>query len=149
MQLKNCTISRYYFRLKQSHSLFIHGKSNYPANILKQLPISIETRLSNFSSNPKIFYEASKHYKNIFNQAGYDYKYQYKPSSNKNAMKIEKETSRSTRPSKNISNNMGKYFLLLIQKHFLNNQKYQKIFTKNNLKVSYSCMDRLVNYQFT
>ena len=149
MQLKNCTWSRYYFILKQSHSLFIHGKSNYPANILKQLPISIETRLSNFSSNPKIFYEASKHYKNIFNQAGYDYKYQYKPSSNKNAMKIEKETSGSTRPSKNISNNMGKYFLLLIQKHFLNNQKYQKIFTKNNLKVSYSCMDRLVNYQFT
>ena len=64
-------------------------------------------------------------------------------------MKIEKDTSRSTRPLKNVSSNMGKYFLFLIQKHFLNNQKYQKIFTKNILKVSYSWMDQLVNYQFT
>ena len=42
--------------------------------------------------------------------------------------------------SKNISNNIGEYFLLLIQKHFPNNHKYHKIFNKNNVKISYSCM---------
>ena len=45
----------------------VHAKSNHPANILKQLLISIETRLSNLSSNPEIFHEASKHYQNILN----------------------------------------------------------------------------------
>ena len=48
-------------------TLYIHAKSNHPSNILKQLPISIETRLSNLSSNSEIFHEASKHYQNILN----------------------------------------------------------------------------------
>ena len=53
-------------------TLYIHAKSNHPANILKQLLISIETRLSNLFSNPEIFHEASKLYQNILNQSGYD-----------------------------------------------------------------------------
>ena len=40
---------------------YIHAKSHHPANILKQLPISIET-----------IHEASKHYQNILNQSGYE-----------------------------------------------------------------------------
>ena len=50
-------------------TLYIHAKSNHPTNILKQLPISIETRLSILSSNSEIFHEASKHYQNILNQS--------------------------------------------------------------------------------
>ena len=52
-----------------------------------------------------------------------------------NCLKIEEGTSSdSTRDppfSKNISNKIGKYFLLLIQKHFPNNQK------KYNRKIYY------------
>ena len=44
---------------------YIHAKSNHPANILKELPISIKTRLSNLSSNSESFHEASKHSQNI------------------------------------------------------------------------------------
>ena len=54
------------------------------ANILKQLLISIETRLSSLSSHSKFFHEASKHYQNILNQFGYDYKLQYKLPNNEN-----------------------------------------------------------------
>ena len=61
-----------------------------PANILKQLPISIETRLSNLSSNSEIFHEASKRYQNILNQSGYDYKLQYKPPNNENEKKVNR-----------------------------------------------------------
>ena len=70
MQPKNCKLSRYYFRLEHwylqaisqtnDETLYIHPKSNHPANILKQLPTSIEIRLSNLSSNPDISHEASK-----------------------------------------------------------------------------------------
>ena len=64
--------------------LYIHAKSNHPANILQQLPVSMETRLSNFSRHPEIFHEASKHYQNISDRSGYDYKLQYKPPNNEN-----------------------------------------------------------------
>ena len=40
--------------------------------------------------------------------------------------------------SKNVSINVGKYFLLLIQKHFSSNHKYHQIFNKNNVEISYS-----------
>ena len=45
--------------------------------------------------------------------------------------------------SKNLSNNISKYFLLLIQKHFPNNYKYQKIFNKDNAKISCSCKENM------
>ena len=132
------------YRIPNDEILSIHAKSNHPANILKQLPISIETRLSNLSCNSEIFHEASKCYQNILNQSGYDYKLQYKPSNNENE-KSSKNCKRNIiwfNPpfSKNVSNNIGKYFLLLIQKFFPNNHKYHKIFNKNNVKISYSCM---------
>ena len=97
---------------------------HHPANILKQLPISIESRLSNLSSNSEIFHEASKHYQNTLNQPGHHYKRQYKPSNNEheNKSKSSKNRKRNTiwfNPpiSKNVSNNIGKYFLLLFQKN--------------------------------
>ena len=54
-------------------------KSSHSTNILKQLPISIETTLCNLSSNPGIFNEASKHYEKVLYQSGYDQKLQCKP----------------------------------------------------------------------
>ena len=67
--------------------VYVHTKSNHPANIPKQLPMSIETRLSNLSRNPETFHETSKHYQNILNQSWYDYKLQYKPPKNENENK--------------------------------------------------------------
>ena len=69
MQPKNCKLSRITLDLNtgtckpyckpNDEILYILAKSNHPANILKQLPISIETRLFNLSSNSEIFREAS------------------------------------------------------------------------------------------
>ena len=119
-------------------TLYIHAKSNHPAIIPKDLPISIETRSSNLSSNPELFHEASTHYQDILNQSGYDFKLQYKPLNNENENKSKSSKNRKrkiiqfTPPfSKNVSINIGKYFLLLIQKHFPNNCKYHKIFNRN------------------
>ena len=85
------------YRKPNDETIFIHAKSNHPTNILKQLPISIETRLSNLSSNPEIFYEASEHYHNILNQSGYDYKLQYKPPNNENENKSKSSENRKNR----------------------------------------------------
>ena len=72
--------------------LYIHAEPNHPANILKQIPTLIEIRLSNFPSNSEIFHEASKHYQNILNQSGYDYKLQYKPPNNENKNRSKSPT---------------------------------------------------------
>ena len=65
LDLNTGTYKRY--REPNDEILYIHAKSNHPANILKQLPRLIETRLSNLSSNSEIFHEASKHCQNILN----------------------------------------------------------------------------------
>ena len=41
---------------------YIHKKSNHSQNITKQIPLSIEKRLSDLSSNKEIFDKAAKYY---------------------------------------------------------------------------------------
>ena len=125
--------------------LYIHAKSYHPENTFKQLTTSVEVRIFNLSSKRDIFIEASKHYQNILNQFGSDYKPQYKPPNNENESKSKSSKNRKRNIqfnpsfSKNISNSIDKYFLLLIQKHFPNH-KYHKLLSKNNVKISYSCI---------
>ena len=83
--------------ISQTWWLYIHAQSNYPTNILKELPISIETRFSNLFSNSEIFHEASRHYQNVINQSEYDCKLQYKPPNyeNENRSKLSKNRRRN------------------------------------------------------
>ena len=135
------------FRKPNDETLYINAKSNHPQNIIKQLPISIESRLSNLSSNETIFHEASRHYQNILQQCGYNYKMKYQPpKANNNRVKNNRKRNIiwfNPPFSKNVVNNVGKYFLQLIPKHFPNNHKYHKLFNKNTLKISYSCMPNI------
>ena len=45
--------------------------------------------------------------------------------------------------SMNVLSNIGREFLNLASKHFPKNHRYNEIFNKNNIKVSYSCTDNL------
>ena len=45
--------------------------------------------------------------------------------------------------STNIKTNIGKAFLNLIKKHFPKTNKLHKIFNKNTVKISYSCMSNI------
>ena len=73
---------------------------------------------------------------------GYNYTLHYEPSTN---------TRRRNRPrnnilwynppfSKNVSTNIGHRFLSLVDKHFHKDHKLRKIFNRNTIKISYSCM---------
>ena len=42
--------------------------------------------------------------------------------------------------SVNVKTKVGSYFLNLIKKHFLPRHKFSKLFSRNTIKVSYSCM---------
>ena len=44
-----------------------------------------------------------------------------------------------------VQTNVGKVFLQLLEKHFLKNHKFHKIFNKNIVKVIYSCMEYMTS----
>ena len=50
---------------------YIHKESNNPPSITKQLPISIEKRLSKLSSNEKVFNESVSIYQEALDKSGY------------------------------------------------------------------------------
>ena len=47
--------------------------------------------------------------------------------------------------SSNEKSNIGKIFLWLLDKHFPKHHKYYKLFNRNNVKISYSCMQNMAN----
>ena len=52
---------------------YIHKESNHPPSILRQIPLSIESRLSKHSSNEKIFKESAQIYQEALKKSGYDH----------------------------------------------------------------------------
>ena len=44
-----------------------------------------------------------------------------------------------------VQTNIGKIFFKLIDQHFPKNHKYHKIFNRNTLKMSYSCMSNMAD----
>ena len=132
------------YRKPNDETLYINAKSNHPPNIIKQLPISVENRLRSLSSSKQIFDEAAPHYQEALDRCGFNHKLEYK---NGTSQKKSGSRNRSRKIiwfnppfSKSVSTNVAKEFLSLVNKHFSGNHKFKKIFNKNNLKVSYSCM---------
>ena len=56
---------------------YIHKQSNHPPSIIKQLPLSVERRLSKLSSNEKIFNDSIPIYQEALIKAGYNHKLTY------------------------------------------------------------------------
>ena len=53
---------------------YTHKESNHPPSIIKQVPFSVESRLSTLSSSEKIFNESTPIYEEALKKSGYDYK---------------------------------------------------------------------------
>ena len=143
------------YRKPNDETRYINAKSNHPPNILKQLPIAIEDRLRNLSSSKRIFDEAAPHYQEALDKSGYKYKIKFERNgsdedNNDQDGNVSTQGTRRNRArniiwfnppfSKSVSTNVAKYFLELIEKHFPIRHKFRKLFNRNNLKVSYSCM---------
>ena len=124
--------------------LYINVNSNHPPQILKQIPISINNRLNQNSSNENIFNSSKRVYEDALKKSG------FKNFELKFEKKIAKKRNRNRNIiwfnppySKNVSTNIGKIFLKLVDKHFPPSNKLHKIFNRNTIKVSYSCTKNL------
>ena len=62
---------------------YVWKQSNHPPFIIKQLPLSVERRLSKLSSNEKIFSDSILTYQEARIKAGYDRKLKYQKQDGK------------------------------------------------------------------
>ena len=131
------------YRKPDAEINYIHVDSNHPPSIIKQIPIAIEKRISKLSSNEQVFLDAAPFYNNALKRSGYDHELTYnKDVCDSQTTKRRKRKIIWFNPpyDKNVSTNIGKLFLNLIRKHFPKRHKFHKLFNKNTVKLSYSCM---------
>ena len=95
-----------------------------PPSIIKEIPQSIEKRLSILSSSKDIFLESSIYYEKCLRSSGCKTKLQYQPKKENNQNKREKKRNIiwfNPPYSKSVKTNIGRIFIKLISKHFLPN----------------------------
>ena len=126
---------------------YIHVNFDHPRSISKQLPMSMEKWLSSLSSSKDIFEEAAPYYEQHISNCRYKEKLNYQDPTSPNLI-IKRKRQRNIlwlNPpySKTVKTKIGKFFLQLIKKHFPKEHKFHKIFNRNTLKLSYSCMSNI------
>ena len=121
---------------------YINFDSNHPPSVVKRLPRTLELRISSTSSNELIFKNATPPYEEAFKKSGFKCKLNYQPQ-----IAMTKNTKRKRyiiwfNPpfSQNVQTKIGNRLLALVDLHFPVNHKLHKIFNRNSIKVSYSCM---------
>ena len=139
---------KYYPYTKEGNiPLYVHTKSNHPPTILKNIPESINKRLSEISSDKVCFDNAKPIYQEALNKSGYCYNLSFNTTLNQSPRPPRNRKGNITwfNPpySKNAETNVGKCFLSLIDKQFPKSNPLHKIFNRNTLKLSYSYMGNI------
>ena len=143
----NLTTGKYQpYKKPNDHPVYINTKSNHPPNIIKVLPESISRRISDISSNEQIFDTAAPYYNDALSASGYNEKITYKSDVTPTDKGRKRNIIWFNPPySMNVTTNIAKCFLNLIDKHFPKRHKLHKIFNRNNVKVSYSCLPNVAS----
>ena len=126
--------------------LYVNTSSNHPPQIVKQLPISISNRLSNNSSKNQVFDMSKGECEKALRESG---------SKNVSLIYTDKKDIKQKRYrshniiwfnppfNKNVSTNLAKRFLNLLDQHFPKSNKFHAVFNRNTVKVSYSCTQNI------
>ena len=103
------------------------------------------------SSSEEIFNKSIKIYSKPLKESGFTDELKYLPNEvqelgNNNRRKRKRKIIWfNPLYSKNVKTNVGNVFLKLLKKHFPTSHILHKIFNKNTVKISYSCMEN-INY---
>ena len=132
-----CTGKYKPYRKPNDDPLYINKHSNHQPSILRQLLTSINKRISTFSSDKQTFEDAAPAYQNALGHSNFSHKLEYTPH----------ETQRPRRNTQRnviwFKTNIARSFLHLVDTHFPAGHKLHKIFNRNTVKVSYSCMNNV------
>ena len=109
----------------------------------------IAKRISETSSSEEIFNKSIKIYSKALKESGFTDELKYLPNEvqqleNNEGRKRKRKIIWFNPPySKNVKTNVGRVFLKLLKKHFPASHILHKIFNKNTVKSSYSCMKNI------
>jgi hypothetical protein len=125
--------------------LYVHNKSHHPPKILDNIPAAINKRLSEISSDEDSFQRAMPLYQEALTKSGYQHKLKYQqPPTSQNTVNSRSRKRNMTwyNPpfSQNVATNIGQTFLKILDEEFPADHILHKIFNRNTVKISYSCM---------
>ena len=125
--------------------LYVDVQSNHPKSIIKNIPLSVNKRLSMLSSNKEVFDAAAPPYQEALQKSGHNFELNYTPVVTSGGRRKRQRRIVYFNPpfSLNVRSNIGADFLKLIDKHFPKSNPLSKVINRNTVKVSYSCMPNL------
>ena len=120
---------------------YIDARSNHPPSIIKAVPEGVNKRLSEISSNEESFNKTAHIYQKALDESGHKYKLQYKNYEKKEKKNRSRKITWFNPPfDLNVKTNIGKCFLTIVDNSFPPEHPLRKIFNRNTLKLSYSCL---------
>ena len=134
------------FRKANNDPLYIDSRSNHPPCIIKQLPLSVNRRISSLSSDQSTFNSAVPLYEDALRRSHFHTRLEFQPDNNDTISRTNRRRRHRNviwfNPpfSKTVKTNIARSFLQLIDKHFPPSSPLHKIFNRNTIKASYSCM---------
>ena len=134
------------YRKPNETPLYVNTNSNHPPKIIKQLPNTINKRLQDLSSNKEVFDESVNFYNNALKESGHKSKFEYIENNRNRQKKNRRRNVIWFNPpySVNVKSSIAHIFLNLLDKHF--KKGLHKIFNRNCVKVSYSCMPNVLSH---
>ena len=141
----NLNTEKFYpYRKPNDTPLYVNKKSNHPPSIIKQLPIMINKRLSDISYDKDEFDKSAPMYQKALEESGFQHRLEYIPPQTASRRNRQRKIIWFNPPyCKSVKTNIGRLFLKLLNKHFPSHHKFHKLFNRNTVKVSYSCLDNI------
>ena len=126
------------FKKDSSLPLYVPFLSNHPKHIKKEIPKMISKRLSDLSSSKDIFLSESPIYNQALRVAGYKEVLEFQePKVDKQRRRKRKAVWFNPPFNEQVSTNVARKFLYMIEKHFPKGSPLGRIINRNNVKVSY------------
>ena len=122
--------------------LYVNKFSNHPPNIISNIPKSVNKRLSAISKDENQFQQSIPPYQTALDNAGYNFKLKYEaPAELPSHRRRQRKIIWFNPPfCKTVKTNIGKEFFKILKECFPPNNPLSKIFNRNTVKISYSCM---------
>ena len=129
---------------------YVHVDSNHPPSIIKNIPLGVNRRLSDISSNQAIFEAAIPPYQEALKKAGHKHKLSYIPPRTEESADQPRRRCRSKRVvwfnppfNKGVRTNVAATFLQIIEACFPPDHPLRPILNRNTIKVSYRTMTNM------
>ena len=125
--------------------LYVSAYCNHPPQVLKNIPIGIERKISDNSANEQLFNEAIPPIQAELDRCGFSHKLKYNPRKEKVKKKTRKKPVTWFNPpfSMNVATNVAKEFPKLIDLHFPPGHILHSVIIRSTVKVSYRALPNM------